>query len=64
MGPKRKKALRKAFPSMRRLREATLEQIEAVEGIPADVAREVYETLRAWDAELAEGRERAETGEE
>ena len=64
VGPKRKKALRRAFPSMRRLREATLEQIEAVDGIPAEVAREVYETLRAWEAELADGRDRAELGEQ
>ena len=60
VGPTRKKALRKAFGSMRRLREATLEQIEAVPGIPAQVAREVYDTLRAWDAELERGRDDAD----
>jgi excinuclease ABC subunit C len=52
VGPARKKALRKAFGSMRRLREATREEIAAVPGIPDDVARELYETFRAWDAEL------------
>ena len=60
VGPTRKKALRKAFGSMRRLREAALEQIEAVPGIPAQVAREVYDTLRAWDAELERGRDDAD----
>ncbi|MDY4690703.1 MAG: helix-hairpin-helix domain-containing protein, partial [Atopobiaceae bacterium] len=60
VGPTRKKALRKAFGSMRRLREATLGQIEAVPGIPAQVAREVYDTLRAWDAELERGRDDAD----
>ncbi|MBQ9058681.1 MAG: excinuclease ABC subunit UvrC [Atopobiaceae bacterium] len=55
VGPKRKRALRRAFGSMKRLREASLEDIEAVEGISADVAREVYETMRAWEAELSAG---------
>ena len=40
--------------------EAALEQIEAVPGIPAQVAREVYDTLRAWDAELERGRDDAD----
>ncbi len=53
VGPKRKKALRKAFPSMAKLRVASLEEIAAVPGIPHGVAREVYETLRAWERELA-----------
>ena len=52
VGPTRKRALRKAFGSMRRLREATPDEIAAVPGIPAEVAREVYETFRAWDAEM------------
>ena len=56
VGPARKRALRRAFPSMRRLREATLEEIAAVDGIPEAVAREVHDTLRAWEAELAEER--------
>ena len=53
VGPTRKKALRRAFGSMKRLREATLEEIAAVDGIPEAVAREVYETLRAWETELS-----------
>ena len=60
VGPTRKKALRRAFGSMRKLREASLEEIEAVPGIPQKVAREVYETFRAWEAELAKGEKPAE----
>ena len=59
VGEKRKRALRKAFGSMRRLREATEEEIAAVPGIPAEVAHEIWGTLRAWDEELGRGRERA-----
>ena len=59
VGEKRKRALRRAFGSMKRLREATEEQIAAVPGIPAEVAHEVYTTLRAWDEEREDGRERA-----
>ena len=59
VGSVRKQALRRAFGSMKRLREASLEEICAVPKIPEDVAREIYETLRAWDEELAAGRQRA-----
>ena len=59
VGEKRKRALRRAFGSMKRLREASEEDIAAVPGIPAEVAREVYETLRAWDAEFDSSREAA-----
>lgn len=51
VGPTRKKALRRAFGSMKRLREASLEEIASVPGVPPDVAREVYETLQAWQEE-------------
>ena len=64
VGEKRKRALRRAFGSMKRLREASEEDIAAVPGIPAEVAREVYETLRAWDAELDSSRERAADGDD
>lgn len=57
VGPTRKKALRRAFGSMKRLREASLAEIEEVPGIPAEVAREVFETLRMWEQEL--GRDEA-----
>ena len=46
LGPKRKKALLKAFGSVRRLRKATAEEIAATPGIPRDVAEEVAAVLR------------------
>ena len=61
VGEKRKRALRRAFGSMKRLREATEEEVAAVKGIPADVAHEVFEALRAWDEELDRGRDAATT---
>jgi len=45
IGPTRKKALLKEFGSIKRLREATVEQIAAVRGIPFEVAEEVAEVL-------------------
>jgi excinuclease ABC subunit C len=52
IGPKRKKAIRRALPSMAKLRAASLEELEAVDGIPAEVARDLYDTLRAWADEV------------
>jgi excinuclease ABC subunit C len=49
VGPKRKKALMKAFGSMRRLKEASVEQIAAVDGIPAAVAQSIFSGIHAWD---------------
>ena len=49
VGEKRKKAVMKAFGSMKRLREATVEQIAGVPGVPEDVARRIWDTLRAWE---------------
>ncbi len=57
VGPTRKKALKRAFGSMKRLREASLEEIRAVPGIPDKVAEEVFLTLRAWDEELESTRQ-------
>lgn len=54
IGPKRKKALMKAFGSMKRLRAATVEQIAGVPSIPDDVAQRIWDTLRAWEAERAQ----------
>jgi excinuclease ABC subunit C len=53
VGQKRKRAIMRAFGSMKRLRAATEEQIAAVKGVPPEVARAVWETLRAWDDEAA-----------
>ena len=47
VGPKRKRAIMKRFGSMRRLREASLDDIAAVEGVPADVARAVFDAVHA-----------------
>lgn len=45
LGPKRKKLLLKAFGSVKRLREASADEIAAVPGIPRDVAEEVVAVL-------------------
>ncbi|MDR3036893.1 MAG: excinuclease ABC subunit UvrC, partial [Coriobacteriales bacterium] len=46
LGPKRKKLLLKAFGSFRKLREAEVDELAAVKGIPREVAEEVYAVLR------------------
>jgi excinuclease ABC subunit C len=49
VGPKRKKALMKAFGSVKRLREATLDDIAAVPGIPREVAEEIVAVVgQSW----------------
>jgi excinuclease ABC subunit C len=53
VGPKRKKALLKAFGSVKRLREATVEEVAAVPGVPLETAVRVVETLRASNAVAA-----------
>ncbi len=45
LGPKRKKLLIKAFGSVKRLREATADEIAAVPGIPRDLADEIVAVL-------------------
>ena len=45
LGPKRKKALIKAFGSVKRLREAAADEIAAVPGIPRDLAEEIVAVL-------------------
>ena len=51
VGPTRKRALLRHFGSMKRLRAASVEEISEVKGIPEAVAYNVFDTLRAWDAE-------------
>ena len=51
VGPTRKKAIMRHFGSMRRLREASVDDIASVKGVPRAVAEEVFSTLRAWEAE-------------
>ena len=51
VGPGRRRAIMRRFGSMKRLRAASAEEIAEVKGVPADVARAVWETLRATDRE-------------
>jgi excinuclease ABC subunit C len=46
VGPKRKKALVKAFGSVKRLRETSVDEIVGVPGIPRDTAEEIVAALR------------------
>ncbi len=46
VGPKRKKALLRHFGSLKRLREATVDQIAAVPGVPRQVAEEIAAVVR------------------
>ena len=55
VGPTRKRAIMRHFGSMKRLRAASAEDIAAVKGIPADVAKAVYDTLQALSAPADEG---------
>lgn len=50
VGPGRKKTLLKHFGSPRRVREAELEDLESVKGIPKNVAAAVYEAARQQGA--------------
>ncbi len=51
LGPKRRKLLLKHFGSVKRMREASLEDIEAVPGIPKQVAEDLYAVILDFDAE-------------
>lgn len=51
LGPKRKKALLRAFGSVKHLREATLEELEAVPGVNRHIAEDVKAAIAQWDAE-------------
>ena len=46
IGPKRKKSLIKHFGSVKRVREATLEELKAVPGIPEQLAERIYQEMR------------------
>lgn len=49
VGPKRRKTLLKAFGSVKKLRQATVEEIAATPGIPLDCAQEIVAVMRQWD---------------
>ena len=57
LGPVRKKALRKEFRSFARLKAASLEQLQAVPGVPNEVAEELYKVLRQYNDEQASDQE-------
>ncbi len=59
VGPKRKKALKKHFGSLKRMREASIDELAEVDGISVQVATEIFETFRAWDKELKQTRDKA-----
>ena len=75
VGPKRKKAILRHFGSLKKLREATAEEIAAAPGVTADVAGAIYGVLHgggdvdaptvsevepAGDGSPAEGGQRSE----
>lgn len=47
IGPKRRKALMRYFKSLERIREASVEELEKVEGMNISSAKQVYEFFRA-----------------
>jgi excinuclease ABC subunit C len=51
VGPKRKRAIMRTFGSAKRLREATVDEIAAVPGIPREVAEEIAAVVRQWAEE-------------
>lgn len=55
VGPRRKKDIMRHFGSFKRLREASPEQIAEIKGVPAQVAEDIWQTLRVYDAERDEG---------
>lgn len=54
VGPTRKKAIMRHFGSMKRLKAASLEEVSAVKGLPSEVARAVFDSLRAFDGPQGE----------
>lgn len=49
VGPTRKKAIMRHFGSMKRLKAASLEEVSAVKGLPSEVARAVFDSLRSFE---------------
>ena len=59
VGPKRKKALKKHFGSMKKLRQASVEELASVDGISQKVAEDIYKTLQDWEQERKAARQEA-----
>lgn len=51
VGPARRKSLLKHFGSFDRLKQATLEEIRAVPGVPANLGARIYEALHGLEAD-------------
>ena len=60
VGPKRRRAIMRHFGSMKRLRAASVEDIAAVKGVPESVARDIWQTLRAWEDDAARTQDAAQ----
>ena len=54
VGPKRKKAIMRHFGSMKKLRAASPQEIAEVKGVPEAVAEEIWQVLRAVEADAAQ----------
>ena len=54
IGPARRKALLKHFRSFKRLREASLEQLEAAKIVPHAVAEELYRVLQQYNDRIGD----------
>ena len=57
VGPKRKKALLRAFGSIKKLAQASVDEIALVPGIPENVAHDIAAVLAAWRKEQTENKE-------
>lgn len=51
LGPKRKKLVLKAFGSFKRLREASVDDLAAIKGVPREAAEELFAILKQLDSE-------------
>ena len=47
VGEKRRKLLLRHFGSLKKIREASLEELDAVPGMPVSLAREIYDHFRS-----------------
>jgi excinuclease ABC subunit C len=63
LGPARRKKLLKVFGSVKRMREASVQELASVSGIPKPVAEAVYRSLRGEQGATSTARERAASPE-
>ncbi len=57
VGPARRKALMKHFKDIGKIREASVEELEAVEGITGRVARDIYDFFHDRESQVRQTRE-------